>query len=312
MQYKYYNFNTTVTFLFTLQLQLSNFLAGIIIYSYNITKPKSKIIRKDIKNRHSVYRKVIPVPHIKLGVMRLCMWSLKISFLFIFSKLFYLIFSTLFRLRLHSLQAHIISSTFSVFLLHHIILLTHIHKLVEGLWKWTVCLWQTNNLQMDFMWCLSGHHSFQLVQWTCCVAITLRQRESLSVANSSSGISSSQGSAICVGTAACLCPMSADNQQPDYNHLSHIVLLRSQSCMSSLRRQRPTCVCVCVYVLCIIYWKSVSCSVIKDHREIHWHVSVMEHYTSSNIHALTHTSSSLVNEKNTESPALLCSNSISI
>lgn len=86
--------------------------------------------------------------------------------------------------------------------------------------------------------CETGNHSFWLVQWMSCVVVILRERESLlSVVGSSSGISSSQESIICGETAACLCPMSTDKQQADYNHLSHTGLLRSQSAMLSLRRQ---------------------------------------------------------------------------
>lgn len=54
-----------------------------------------------------------------------------------------------------------------------------------------------------------------------CVVVPLMDRESLSVVGSSSEISSSQESIICEKTAACLCPVSSDKQQPDYNHLSH-------------------------------------------------------------------------------------------
>lgn len=60
------------------------------------------------------------------------------------------------------------------------------------------------------------------------------KRASLSVVGSSSGISSSQRSIICGKTAACLCPVSADKQQPDYNHLSNTDLLRSQRSMTDL------------------------------------------------------------------------------
>lgn len=60
------------------------------------------------------------------------------------------------------------------------------------------------------------------------------KRASLSVVGSSSGISSSQRSIICGKTAACLCPVSTDKQQPDYNHLSHTDLPRSQGSMTDL------------------------------------------------------------------------------
>lgn len=92
------------------------------------------------------------------------------------------------------------------------------------------------------LFCENGHRSLQLVQWMSCVVVILRERESLlSVTGSSSGISSSQESIICGETAACLCPMSTDKQQPDYNHLSNTGLLRRQSSMSSLKRQKLTC-----------------------------------------------------------------------
>lgn len=70
-------------------------------------------------------------------------------------------------------------------------------------------------------------------QFSACVVDVLcshhseAERASLSVVGSSSEISSSQEAIICETTAACRCPVFADKQQPEYNHLSHIGLLRS-------------------------------------------------------------------------------------
>lgn len=102
---------------------------------------------------------------------------------------------------------------------------------------------------IKILFCDAINH-LQPVQRMSCVVVTQRDRESLSEVGQSSGISSSQRSVISGMTAACLCLVSKDKQQPEYNHLSHTGLLRSQSHMSSPGRQRPICIymhiCICV------------------------------------------------------------------